>query len=802
MKQRNNTLAAPAGASCLAAVALLAAVPSFAADTAPTLTPVAAPAASSQTAPRRPTSRNKSRTAPPPNTAFDAADAGYKAYDRRDYDGAVSQATRATQLAPGNRAYWLLLVNSLIASGRLAQAQEAVDTGVRLAGDDGSLAAQRDVIRKGQALEAGTAMYAALQKGDNAAAINAARTAVGHAPDNAGYRLALVSLLLQSGEFAQAETMASETVALLPDSAAPLAMRAYARQRLGRWQEARADHDRALQQRLSPAAQRDLRLIAADAALAAAEPQRALDLLAPLPASDGQVSARRVLASQALPGTTPQMVVAFNAMPPPGIDCSSVATTQTCALIPAQPARNPAFEAADAAYKAMAAKNYSLAADSASQAVAAAPANRDYQLLLMNALREAGRTQEAEAAASAALALQPGDAQLLVQRSALRKELGDTAGSAQDARAALALGTLEPGTEIGLLQDLGRQGEARARFEQARAANTLGNMSQVDQAYLASRMGDDRAAQQAFAQADKSGSLPESALQDAAYSSLRVGDDDQAVAYFKRTIDAADALKLRMDPQMRFDTRRAVSEITRRWGALVSLAYSSGSIVPGFGIAPGAAVGNNVLQAGTEFYWRPWGFMSGRYVELFARAFTTLYSQAGNATGADSVQAALGIRWKPLTTQNAVLSLSRVFTRNSQDDWLGQAAYSYDHGTDLRVDRDSWWTARAAAEVGHYFESGQTYGLASAQAGRSFRMNSDNGRAVLFPHAVAAAEYNSIYADRTTVGAGPGVSLRYWFREDKYAAPHSYIDFSLQYRARIAGDQRGKGLFFTTLLSY
>ena len=45
--------------------------------------------------------------------------------------------------------------------------------------------------------------------------------------------------------------------------------------------------------------------------------------------------------------------------------------------------------------------------------------------------------------------------------------------------------------------------------------------------------------------------------------------------------------------------------------------------------------------------------------------------------------------------------------------------------------------ARAAAEVGHYFESGQTYGLASAQAGRSFRMNSDNGRAVLFPHAVA-----------------------------------------------------------------
>ena len=75
----------------------------------------------------------------------------------------------------------------------------------------------------------------------------------------------LVHALLRGDQFVEAERVAGETVALLPDSAAPLALRGYARQRLGRSAEARADLDRALQQRgLSAAGQRELRLIAAD----------------------------------------------------------------------------------------------------------------------------------------------------------------------------------------------------------------------------------------------------------------------------------------------------------------------------------------------------------------------------------------------------------------------------------------------------------------------------------------------------------------------------------------------------------
>ncbi|MEO6292638.1 MAG: hypothetical protein ABIO88_08455, partial [Burkholderiaceae bacterium] len=47
-----------------------------------------------------------------------------------------------------------------------------------------------------------------------------------------------------------------------------------------------------------------------------------------------------------------------------------------------------------------------------------------------------------------------------------------------------------------------------------------------------------------------------------------------------------------------------------------------------------------------------------------------------------------------------------------------------------------------------------------------------------------------------------GVSLRYWFNEDRYNAPRSYMDLSLQYRGRISGDDRAKGVFVRATLNF
>ncbi|MNP71976.1 hypothetical protein D3C76_1684350 [compost metagenome] len=54
------------------------------------------------------------------------------------------------------------------------------------------------------------------------------------------------------------------------------------------------------------------------------------------------------------------------------------------------------------------------------------------------------------------------------------------------------------------------------------------------------------------------------------------------------------------------------------------------------------------------------------------------------------------------------------------------------------------------------------------------------------------------------MAAGPGIGLRYWFREDHYHTPRSYLDWTAQYRFAIGGGatERAEGLFMNLTLSY
>jgi tetratricopeptide (TPR) repeat protein len=734
------------------------------------------------------------RTAQAANTA---ADVGYKAFARRDYGAAVESAQRAVQLAPARRDYWLLLAQSLAANNQVDPAEEALNRAGQVSGDDAALARARADLARMRAQAAGDAMYKALQAGDIPGAVTHGTEAVRWAPDNAGFRLVLVHALLREGRYADADRVAGETVALLPESAAPLAMRGYARQGLNRSADASADLDRAMQQRgLQPATQRQLRLLAADLALAQGNGQRAMDLLAPLPADDADAASRRELARQRVAGGAATAFV----LRAPGIDCSNVDAAQTCTLQAAALPPLPGFANATAAYRALEQRDTQRALDQARLATTASPAQRDWQLMHMNAAVAAGELAEAERAASAALALGV-DPQVLAQRSTIRRRLGDVAGANTDAQGALDSGQLPAATEASLLADLGRPRDARTRLAAA-PADSATPQSRLDMAYLSSRIGDDEAARQSFAAADAGGSLPASALLDAGYAAMRSRHDDEAVAYFKRAIDAVNGLQLKMEPQMVYDTRRTIAEVSRKWGVLASLTSRNGSgVTPGAGIiGPGGS--RRTEQAGVEAYYRPWGFRNGQFVEVFARGFAALHTEGGGSSGGETFQGGVGVRWKPLTAQNLVLSISRTFGPRVDDDWLAQVGYSWDYGTDLRVDVPSWWTTRLAAEVGRYLENDINYGVASAMVGRSYVVGGD-GRLVLYPHAFVGVEYTSNDpVAKTSAGAGPGVSLRRWFREDVYNAPRSYWDLTLQYRARLSGDDRMKGLYLNGLLSY
>lgn len=358
---------------------------------------------------------------------------------------------------------------------------------------------------------------------------------------------------------------------------------------------------------------------------------------------------------------------------------------------------------------------------------------------------------------------------------------------------------------ISALVALGRNGEAQSRFSAAMASGELADMKPLEIAYLANQVGDDATADDYFSRADRAGALRGNALLDAAYVAKRRFDNARAESLFRRAIDAhADGI-IDLTPQRLLEIRRDVSNTSRTWGAYASMIYGPIGIGsnPGFSI-PGS--GANTLQVGGEIYWRPpvIGNRNGQTVELFVRAFETLYDGSGGATGAKTIQGSVGARWKPLAEHNLILEASRLVPLGdaARHDWLFRLAYSKGEGGELRYDAEHWRYWQIYGEVDRFTEVHETLANAELRFGHSFRLPASSKNVVATPFLVAGAAYDSLLATPSTLGAGVGLNIRVWFREDKYSGPASYIDLTGQYRVKVAGDSRGGGWFFTTSVSY
>ncbi|WP_413456999.1 NfrA family protein [Herbaspirillum huttiense] len=717
---------------------------------------------------------------------YAAAAAAYRAYDGKRYDQAVTLARQAVAAAPHNPAYWLLLGNALIETHDYDRASEVLAQGADNTSDQRPLLRRQLELQRERAAMAAAEVFRAQADNEGEAELEAARRAVALAPQEMEYRLMLVVALLHNEQIAEAERAADQAHAMDERQPGPLLLRAYARVRLGQADAAHADF--ILANRLatsdgSPVEQRDARLLQADAERVLQQPQ----------AAHGAEKRNQPVSSRQFPV--------------PALDCSRAGAENVnpCHVTPGAQARDAGFDAATRGYQAMQQQQYTQAAQAATEAVARSPQNAQYRLLQIDALQADGQDQQAVEAIGATLQAQGADSALLARRAALRARLGDSAGARADGEAALAQGGLPVETEIMLLARTGHPRQARERFLAARDGGALDALDDLQLAYLAAQTGDAAGARDAFQRADTRGALPARALTDAGYAAVQAGDDETALAWFKRSLDnSADAGHLPQTPQQRFDTRRSIATIDRSGGFIASLTRSGGGPSAGNRGRPGASAADSTLQAGAEAYWRPFGYQGGRPVEVFGRVFQTLDDQSGGATGTQTAQATVGARWKPLASQNLVLSVGRLIPLGSQSsaDWLVQAAYSDGIGTDLRVDRPQWWTTQWYGEVGHYLRNPQTYGLASVQGGRSFRLDGLSEQLVLFPHLSLNADFNSLNSHRSAIGLGPGVNLRYWFRSDRYHAPRSTVDLSLQYRWRIGGDERAQGFFLSTTLSY
>jgi hypothetical protein len=161
----------------------------------------------------------------------------------------------------------------------------------------------------------------------------------------------------------------------------------------------------------------------------------------------------------------------------------------------------------------------------------------------------------------------------------------------------------------------------------------------------------------------------------------------------------------------------------------------------------------------------------------------------------------LGARWKPFARQNFVFAVERFVPigSDSRADWLLRGAWSAGEGGSLRVDRPNWPYWQIYAEGDYFIEHPQTLGTFEARYGRAFAAANN---LVAMPYLALNAGYDSLLARHATAGVGPGVAMRLWFREDRHHAPQSFVELNVQYRVRVAGDDRSDGIFAGLYFSY
>ena len=395
------------------------------------------------------------------------------------------------------------------------------------------------------------------------------------------YRLLLLSAQLADNGLSEALATANDAIKLDPADYVPLVWRAFIHQRLGQRPLATADFDAALAlPALTDIERKNVRLIAADAALASGDYGAAQRLLNAYSKVDPSV-VTRLADAEAAANHEATLAGDGRDMPMPVQNCRETAQGTTCSL-EAPPVQSVAipidktaagFQAATKAYQAEREKNYVEAIQEARQALTESPDVTAYRLLLINLLVSAGRTADAEAAADDAINRGQGTAEIYAQRGYIRNlqhkrpgamadweaalQHGLPPGQAQKVRLALADGFLaakQPLRALRALQPLPTSYERAIR--RAYALQALGRREEsVSEFKTAERLAATRAmrdgalraqintlielkrnaeARTRFDRALAAGGLSTIADADVAYLAAAVGNDRVAMARFDR----------------------------------------------------------------------------------------------------------------------------------------------------------------------------------------------------------------------------------------------------------------------------
>lgn len=520
------------------------------------------------------------------------------------------------------------------------------------------------------------------------------------------------------------------------------------------------------------------------------------------------------------------------------------------------PLEGEAYRLTDQAYQELAAGRTNTAFVTVTKALQLRPDSRQLGLLLLDIEVRKGELDAAAQQADDLLARFPNDAQILVQRGYLAQRQQRHQAAMEDFYAALAQASLNAEQErnvrlawagsalttkqyavvLDALAPYAANPDAAVQLhrsyaysglsdrEHAHAAAQLAEAgggsdvqhatalqlleqtkpevkSDLDIAYAALRDKNDRAALEAFERAFSVKPGTAAQYSDAAYAAKRMGENKRAIEMFEYALDGNALLPVAerpFDEQLEFGYRREIQEMSRTFGVVANASYQSSGFSPQNNI--------NVLQTGLEAYWQPEdiGYRNGSLFQVFARGYETLYDKSGGATGSATAQGSVGARYKPIGDMNLVLTGEKLFRIGNlaSDDVLLRAGFSTGDGSDIRPYSHDWEAWQFYTEGAYFVKAARYIQSMESTYGHSWRVDDMDGRLVVTPHLVLSGDYDSRASINTALGIGPGVSLRYWFREDKYHAPASWLELSTQYRFELTNSQRARGLTVRATLWY
>ena len=274
------------------------------------------------------------------------------------------------------------------------------------------------------------------------------------------------------------------------------------------------------------------------------------------------------------------------------------------------------------------------------------------------------------------------------------------------------------------------------------------------------------------------------------YVHQKLGDSSQARSYAAQAIDqldaggtgAATATEAAQDEgQQRFELRRLHEDLGRKWRFNADMTLGDTVSSAANAANPGQSYRSYFQLEGQYRFDPPW---SGADINTLA-AYARVFAGSGNGGSVWPIHGwmlGVGVHWKPLTTQNIVLSAEQQtpvsgsrFTRN---DTLLRAAGSWSFGPHLNDDWHAsgggWWSQNFYVDVARYLRAKQTVLTADYQLGWHRKLA--EGQSI---EPYARVQFTGIDRNRGSFQrdgrVGLGVQWNLWFGETRYDAyPHRF----------------------------